>query len=72
MKEIKQGIILWALTFAFWGVMYPQFSLVEESYECLVKEKNPKEDFYRILEAEKGEIIIKIKFLELINPKGRQ
>lgn len=69
MKEVKQGILLCALTFAFWGVMYPQFSLIEESYECSIKEKNPKEDFYHILEAEKGEIVIKIKFLELLRGK---
>ena len=71
-KDIKQGILICTLTFAFWGAMYPQFSLVEESYECLVKEKNPKEDFYKILEAEKGEIIVRIKFLELLKTKGRQ
>lgn len=65
MKNIKQGILLCMMTFAFWGVLYPQFSLVEESYEVIQKEKNPREDFFAILEADKGEVIISSKFLEL-------
>ena len=44
MKELKKSIFLMMITFTFWGVLYPQFSLVEEAYEC-VEEKNPKEDF---------------------------
>ena len=70
MESIKQGILLCMMSFAFWGVLYPQFSLVEESYEVFQKEKNPKEDFFAILEADKGEIIISSKFLEMwINRK---
>lgn len=65
METIKQGILLCMMTFAFWGVLYPQFSLVEESYEVIQKEKNPREDFFAILEADKGEIMISSKFLEL-------
>lgn len=66
MNQIKQGILLCMMTFAFWGMLYPQFSLVEESYVCQGKEKNPKEDFYEILDAGKGEVMIKSKFLELL------
>ena len=33
MKTITQWIFLCFMTFAFWGVLYPQFSLVEETYE---------------------------------------
>lgn len=68
-SQIKQGILLCTMTFAFWGVLYPQFSLVEESYVCQGKEKNPKEDFYEILNAQKGEIIIKSKFLEILRER---
>ena len=66
MNQIKQGILLGMMTFALWGVLYPQFSLVEESYVCQGKEKNPQEDFYEILDAGKGEIVLKSKFLEIL------
>ena len=33
MKTIKQWIFLCFMTLAFWGVLYPQFSLMEETYE---------------------------------------
>ena len=66
MNQIKQGVLLCMMTFALWGVLYPQFSLVEESYVCQGKEKNPKKDFYEILDAGRGEIILKSKFLEFL------
>ena len=69
MNQIKQGILLCMMTFAFWGVLYPQFSLVEESYVCQGKEKNPQEDFYEILDAKKGKVVIKSKLLELLKEK---
>ena len=69
METIKQGILLRMMTFAFWGVLYPQFSLVEESYEVMEKEKNPREDFFAILEADKGEIIISSKILEVLKER---
>lgn len=70
MEIIKQGILLSLMTFAFWGVLYPQFSLVEESYEVIGKEKEPREDFFAILEADKGELVISSKILEFL--KARQ
>ena len=66
MEQLKQGILICIITFTFWGALYPQFSLVEESYECIYGEKNPKEDFYAILDAQKGEIILKSKFVEIL------
>ena len=33
MKTLRQGILLCILSLGFWGVLYPQFSLVEETYE---------------------------------------
>lgn len=70
METIKQGILLSLMTFAFWGVLYPRFSLVEESYEVMGKEKDPEEDFFAILEADKGELVISSKILEFL--KARQ
>ena len=69
MKTIKQGILLSMMTFAFWGVLYPQFSLVEESYEVIGREKDPREDFFAILEADKGELVISSKILELLKTR---
>ncbi len=69
MESIKQGIILCMMTFAFWGVLYPQFSLVEESYEIMQSKKNPREDFFAILEADKGELVISSKLLELLRAR---
>lgn len=69
MNNIKQGIFLSMLSFAFWGMLYPQFSLIEESYETTRKEKNPKEDFWEILNADKGEVVIKSRFLELLRQR---
>lgn len=66
MRSIKQGILLYMMTFAFWGVLYPQFSLVEESYETIQAKKNPREDFFAILEAGKGELVISSKLLEIL------
>ena len=69
METIKQGILLSMMTFIFWGVLYPQFSLVEESYEVSGKEKNPRDDFFAILEADKGEIVISSKILEVLRQR---
>jgi len=48
MQNIKQRIFLSFLTFAFWGVLYPQFSLVEESYEYV--------ETYEILEGNEKKV----------------
>ena len=69
METIKQGILLSMMTFAFWGVLYPQFSLVEESYEISGKVKNPRDDFFAILEADKGELVISSKILEVLRAR---
>ena len=71
MESIKQGIVLCMMTFAFWGILYPQFSLVEESYESVYETKNPKEDFLEILNADKGELVIKSRFLELLKQRKK-
>lgn len=72
MEHIKQGFLLCIMSFTFWGVLYPQFSLVEECYECRKEEKNPKEDFFAILDADKGEIVVRSKLLELLKQRQEQ
>ena len=65
MKNMRQSMLLCMMTFAFWGVLYPQFSLVEECYEISEEEKIPQRDFFNILEADKDEIIISSKLFEM-------
>ena len=65
MQEIKQTIAMCLLMAAFWGIMYPQFSLLEETYVCMGKEQNPKEDFFAILEDDGSKIVIRSKLWEL-------
>ncbi|MGN0305587.1 MAG: hypothetical protein ACI4D2_05460 [Lachnospiraceae bacterium] len=65
MQEIKQTIAMCLLMAAFWGMMYPQFSLLEETYVCAEKEQNPREDFLAILEDDGSRIVIKSKLWEL-------
>lgn len=78
MESIKQGILLCMMTFAFWGVLYPQFSLVEESYDIIQNEKgmqikkNSREDFFAILDADKGELVISSKLLELLRERVKK
>lgn len=75
MESMKQGILLCMMTFAFWGVLYPQFSLVEESYDIIQdskdrqKEKNSREDFFAILDAGKGELVVSSKLLEMFKER---
>ena len=67
MKELKETVLITLMSFMFWQIMYPQFALTEDTYLCLdEKEKNPEEDFFRILEAEEGEIVVKSKLWEWI------
>lgn len=66
MQEIKQTIAMCLLMAAFWGFMYPQFSLLQETYTCEDQTADPKKDFRAILEADRGQIVIKSKLWELL------
>lgn len=67
MQDIKQIIAICTLTLAFWGIMYPQFSLIQETYVCIEEDakKDPREDFFAILDAGCEKIEIKSKVWEL-------
>ena len=75
MENVKQLVLLGMMSFAFWGVLYPQFSLVEESYDIIQSrkevqiEKNSRKDFLAILEADKGELVISSRLLELLRER---
>lgn len=65
MKELKETLLVTAMSLMFWQIMYPQFALTDDIYLCLEqKEENPEEDFFRILEAGEGEIVVKSKLWE--------
>lgn len=50
---------------AFWGIMYPQFSLLQETYVSADGVQNPREDFFAILEGGSEKVVIKSKLWEL-------
>ncbi|MBR3606078.1 MAG: hypothetical protein IKL51_00655 [Lachnospiraceae bacterium] len=65
MKELKETILITMMSMMFWGILYPQFSLTENSYLCLEnRERNPEQDFFQILGAKKGELVVKSKLWE--------
>lgn len=65
MKEIKETILLTMMSIMFWGILYPQFSLTENTYLCLhAQEANPEKDFFQILGAGEGDIVVKSKLWE--------
>ncbi len=65
MREIKRTIAIGLLTAAFWGVLYPRFSLLEETYVRMDGEQDPRHDFYAILEGGSEKVVIKSKLWEL-------
>lgn len=65
MREIKQTLALGFLIAAFWGMMYPQFSLLQETYVSSQEKGSPREDFFAILGADRDQIVIKSKLWEL-------
>ena len=72
METIKQGILLSLMTFAFWGILYPQFSLAKETYNYMEEKKNPKQDFVAILNAQAGELQFRSKLWELWKERAKK
>ncbi len=65
MHKIKQTIAIGFLTAAFWGILYPGFSLLEETYVRMDGEQDPRHDFYEILEGGREKVVIKSRLWEL-------
>ncbi|MGL5258595.1 MAG: hypothetical protein ACRC7V_00655 [Lachnospiraceae bacterium] len=65
MEKIKQIFLIGSISFLFWGLMYPEFSLLEETYEYigidLQEKKEPETDFFAILKTDGRDIDIKFK-----------
>lgn len=64
MERLRYMLAMGILTLAFWGVMYPQFSLVQETYTSTESKQDAREDFYTILSAGNGEIEVKSRLWE--------
>ena len=72
MEKLKESCVICIMSLMFWGIMYPQFSLVEETYVCIDKvEKEPEKDFFAILEASGDKLVFKSKLWEIIQEKVR-
>lgn len=71
MEKIKQFAAFCIMTSAFWGVLYPEFSLGKDTYlyvetagSIQVEEQNPEADLWHILEADRENLVVKSKLLE--------
>ena len=70
MRRMKESCMIGIMTLMFWGIMYPQFSLAEETYICLdKKEKEPEKDFFEILDASGEQLIFKSKLWEFVKER---
>ena len=62
------------LIFSSWNVLYPEFTLTGDSYRNVEEEDHGeeglREDYYEILDAGRGEVEIRLSFLE--NKKGKR
>lgn len=73
MNRKKDWMIIFMMSFVFWGMIYPQLTLTKSTYCCLTREGHyPEEDFYKILSAERGEIIVKSKIWEWITEQTEE
>lgn len=72
MKEIKETILIAMMSLMFWGILYPQFSLTRDTYCCPEGvEKDPEKDFFKILDAPLGDIIVRSRLWEWIKEERR-
>ncbi len=72
MNEIKHTLAMGLLIAAFWGMMYPQFSLLQETYVAAQESGSPKEDFFAILEADRSQIVVKSRLWELWEERAEE
>lgn len=70
---LKMSALLLASA-GFWGFVYPRFSMTPQTYRVVVNgkvlaDRDPREDFYGMMAADKGEIRVKSKLLDWIEEK---
>lgn len=66
MKEIRKMAAMWALITAFWGILYPEFSLIQDTFTEYQGEYHAETEFLRLLEAGGEKIRFKSKLWELL------
>lgn len=72
-KQLAAGALI---VLSFWNVFYPEFTLTGDAYQSVEDtgakpgEEQLREDYYEILEADRGEVEIRLSFLE--NKKGKR
>lgn len=89
MKQIAETIIFSIITYTFVGLCYPEYVLTPQTY-CYVETNESRDedkrdpdnenialyDFYQILTAKSGSVVIKSRLLETLsetfNGKGKQ
>lgn len=65
MKEMRQTIAMGLLIAAFWGMLYPEFSLIEDTFICMEEEYAPDRELLAMLEGGREKIVFKSKLWEL-------
>lgn len=67
---IREFAFLVVLSAAWWGLLYPNFSLGEDTFQLSEEEAesglSPAGEFFSMLDAEPGEIEVKSRFWEII------
>ena len=73
---IGQLALLVVLSAGWWGILYPNFSMTEETFETLEEEPSAlscSESFFAMLEAEPDEIEIRSRFWEaILGERGKE
>jgi len=82
-KNLFYSIMITMMTYTFFGICYPEFVLLPDTYsyvelentlginaeESSKKERNAIKDFYNILDAKSGEVVVKSRLLEKLSEK---
>ena len=67
---IRELAFLVVVSAAWWGLLYPNFSLGEDTFQVSAEEAesglSSAAGFFSLLDAEPGEIEVKSRFLEII------
>ncbi len=74
MKNTVYSIIIAAMTFTFFGFLYPECVLLPDTYAYIedgekASKKDATADFYAILGAKSGEVTVKSGLLEALTNK---
>lgn len=77
-ENVIRAAAVLVLICGFWGIFYPEFTLTSDSYRKIVADRRTgselssrrkgfsevSADYYEILNADEGEVVIRFSFLE--------